>query len=273
MVPADIIEQMGIHSIDFNKLYYKYTSCETFLKILESGTVRYSSPDLFEDTYELTFDRFDTGLSDCEYQAVASKYVQKSIELGEWADNTDITSVITKKFFLEKNREMFEQIRKSALIFCTTQSPYSCFMWDKYGIRDTGVCFGMFLERDNDDRDIRVTKKVKYTDEQIQYKQYSTDDLEIMRSIYNWVYCKTTAWKLEDEVRTYIYQNIRYLSRTQLYEDIKFKKHLLLKLYYGRHIRLKDIDRIEKAIKDGGYIIDKYKITTLIDNHLTAIQL
>lgn len=262
--PSDTLEILGFKLPDFSKPAYKYTSCEALIEILSSQTFRFSSPDKFSDTYELSFDRLDPKISPEEYQSILSNY----IELTPTSESQPIPSFeelvlkIPVEQFYDAHDKFYRAIKSSAMIFCSTKTQHSSRMWKDYAHDETGVCFAFNLHEDVQEvkEFTLVSRCINYTDEIVKYKQFSTNLEEIMLATYNWIFSKKTSYKFEDEIRTYLYRNIDHIVDIEnKYCRFPFKKGNILEVYFGSKSD-KHREKVIEAIQQHGYKPKIYKM-------------
>jgi hypothetical protein len=223
---------------------YKYHSAEIIKKILESTNVWFRLPSTFNDPFEFNLDLIDLSLTMKEYK-------KRQLRTPELLNENIVT-------YKKAMGEVLNNQRNTALVFCTAKSCINPLMWSHYADGHKGICLGLRMPHIYDINDIETmfTDHVRYTDEIVPKRYFGEDEMQ--DAIMNWIFTKSSIWKYEEEVRTFI-PNLERKIRTydNCYAPVGLSREQICEIYYGVLTPQNEIDEIEKIISDKGYEIEK----------------
>jgi hypothetical protein len=269
--PAEVLEMQGFKAPAFDTPVYKYTSSESFIKILENKTLQFSCPDTFQDKDELLIDRLDPSLSLDDYKEIFNNYIEATPENERPnASLEDAIAALPIEKFLEVHKDFYSQIRKTALIFCTTTNPTSTKMWYDYALDDTGICFSLPLRPDFHVKPVvAVSRKVKYSDEIISLRQYPKTTEELSLAIYNWVFSKRIKYCFENEIRTYIYRDINTIvDLDQMHYYLPIQSTEIFEVYFGANCDVEVRNKIIRLLTSQRFTPKKFKMIKTSDGYI-----
>jgi len=272
--PSEFLELNGFKNPDSNLPVFKYTAVEAFRKIIGNLTLQFSTPDTFKDTQELLFDRLDPTLSDEDYRRIFKTYVEPITQPGSPVKTfEEAIEALPIEKFQEAHKYLYDTVRKTALIFCSTTDFKSERMWKEYAEDETGICFSFRLMEDfHIPHVVCVSKHVKYTDDVVPRRQFPQTMQDLMLALYNWIFIKTNSFSFEDEIRTYIYRDINKISRIEERYYYPFKPQVILEVYFGVNCSSTSISEISELLLEQKCLPKKYKMIK-VGNTYTTLQL
>jgi len=214
---------------------YQYVSYDTALKIIESNCLHYSTPNSFNDPFDLTSGLLDTSIAKEDLvKLVTDGFDASEDERQKIIDynlaNPDLIPTLFAK--------TLEDTKSDIGITCFSKSYLKTLMWSHYANKHSGVCFGFSFNQVAGDGIMQLT--VRYTDK-VEARNYFK---ETIFSIYNWIFTKSKVWEYEEEVRRV------YIKDKGL---IPFDKFELVEVYYGVRISDDQIKKIQALLKVNGY--------------------
>lgn len=258
------------HNRDY---FYKYTSATTAVKILESRAVRYSSPILFNDPFDvqsgLHFD-FDIDLLPDRILDRIENLVAPNTRpnvsdadpfgrtiLAMWEKKAThgfprerMRTLLRPELVLLKERTAELQAQYQAKwwddflprlrVFSVSEDKSNLLMWAHYAKDHTGVVFEfrVLAERDNP---LCVAKPVQYcrnpppffTEEQLIDGIFSTSPIEPDVALLQYATIKSDIWAYEKEWRVW---DLESEARDQLYTDYPLYPNEIGGIYFGCRI-------------------------------------
>lgn len=120
---------------------YKYVDIETLKIILTEHTLKFSSPDEFNDPFDC-----DVDLIDFDFDGNVNHLVEKEIKRIKelYRDNNDVARA-SETFWQDAYREAQKDKRNSCRISCFSLKNDTVLMWSHYADKHKGAC----LEFDN----------------------------------------------------------------------------------------------------------------------------
>ncbi len=249
--------------------FFKYASASTVLAILESRSVRYSSPLTFNDPFD-----FQSGLhSDFEISTFHEKVLDKLEEYAAapaippvddsdpWGKTVNIVRQYypTRGFPREELRqltadlfevlvEQIEILRKKyqehwrlllpgLRVFCVSEERDDLLMWAHYAKDHTGAVFE-FLSLPDEENPLSVARPIQYvssppsffTEREWLDHIWSVKKLEMHEFYQRYAYYKSENWAYEREWRVW-YPITPPPER--LYEDMPIRQSEFASLYIG----------------------------------------
>lgn len=244
--------------------FYKYVTPETGQKIIENGTLRWSTPFLLNDPFDMQF-AFQFRIDHAAARAMA---LEKNWEhhygklhdrplnkLGQLIRQTrdqfpkmtreefdeTVGSVIdelmelTKRQLVEFNKQIVEDGFSNDKIICFTKDPENILMWSYYAQNHSGIVLRFTDE--TPDNPLSQARQVDYVSEMPSlFNEETLSDIlsgyDVLNSeflINEVVWTKSSHWAHEQEWRIY-----SGLGRTvNSYEDIPFTKTELDGVIFG----------------------------------------
>jgi hypothetical protein len=251
------------------RAFYKYTSPQAALAILQSGNVRYSSPLTFNDPFDI-----QSGLHfDFDLETLHQKIIDRIGELAAAPDKPFVDSedpwgklvlearkyhpthgfprdrwvAITKDLFdfllseIEDTRRQYEQLWKNMLlprirVFCVSEYRDNLLMWAHYGCNHTGAVFE-FWSLPSEDNPLSVARPIQYEETPPPFfsEQEWIDDLTGSKKLDHdalykrYAYVKSAEWSYEREWRVWY----PLADERQLYDDMAIRKSEFKCIYIG----------------------------------------
>lgn len=229
---------------------YKYMSIETAKIVLSNCSVRFSSPTLFNDPFEM-----NVGFLDFE---VDSAFFKRILSENHTAQECD---AILKTFSTDDLRKAYEKTfmhqQKQALVFCTSRSNANTLMWSHYADNHKGVCLGLIMPTIYADPEM-VTMNVNYVTSIEPLKVLGSNDTERTYNMYRWINTKSAVWEYEQEVRSFISNmNNQIPSGDKFYYDINLDPQQIVEIYFGVGTSRADEAMITDIIKQRRYDVEK----------------
>jgi len=259
------LESLGFIPHSPEKPLYKYTTVETFKIILSTNKLRFSNPSIFNDPFEFSEDCFEYDMGENTVNDLVMHFAEttKSKDILQYLSMHKI-ELVSNEAYINYCKRNIEQQKRSALVFCTSMSPVIPLMWSHYSYNHQGVCFGINIPYDTEDsKEMIVTKSVVYDSIVKCHNLLAKDSDQTVIGFYNWVFGKSNVWEYEKEMRTFVSKVD--ISPNISYEDRIFRKEDLVEICYGLHTSQKDIDEIERLLKENGYnnVLKRYKIAKI----------
>ena len=251
------------------RAFYKYTSPQTALAILQSGKVRYSSPSTFNDPFDI-----QSGLHfDFDLEALHEKIIDRIGELAAAPDEPFLDSgdpwgkivlearkhypthgflrdrwlSITKEPFnyllsiIKDCRQQYEKHWRSRLlpgirVFCVSEDRDNLLMWAHYGRDHTGAVFE-FWSLPSEDNPLSVAHPIQYEDAPLPFfsEREWIDDLTGSKKLdedalyKRYAYIKSSEWSYEREWRVWYPLS----DDRQLYDDVAIRRSEFRSVYIG----------------------------------------
>lgn len=237
---------------DQRRILYKYMPLSTAKLVLENGTIRFSCPLIFEDTFE-----FD--LSPVDYNFTLED-VRERLEIS-WQKSYPGKSSPIASYSIEQiiaaYQQVFDEQKKNGLIFCSSVSNNNLHLWRKYGDKGRGVCLGFYMPLRYEPLEM-LTMHVQYTDQPESYKFFNKDFAIRTSDLARWVNTKHTKWDKEEEIRTFI-PNVNHQIKIPPsgVVDVKFDPSQLKEISLGPCLRPEFIKELRKILDRKPYVIEK----------------
>ncbi len=262
--------------------FFKYMTADTAIAVLANKTLRWSSPLLFNDPFdvprELSFgvspsqimralaERIpqllhapppDTSVLERKVRLLVDmvkqngisteKLAELSASLQDFAENYQPTSASIDEF-----RKMWRQLLPELRILCLTESPAHTSMWYHYADRYAGVVLELRCSEMTDSPWL-IARKVEYSENKPDV--YTADgwaelltlekEISVRRILDAATYTKTMDWSYEKEWRIV---SFRRLGDTGEYTDYSFHVDDLASVYLGPLISAPDREAILKGL-------------------------
>jgi len=223
-------------------IIYKYVSEETAVKILKSNSLYYSSPNSFNDPFDVSIELLDSNFNEKQIKDV----------LRGWNPNdSDIKEKVTQHYIKNPKefsilmRETFEKHKSESAITCFSKSPMKALMWSHYGDKHKGICLGFSFE---DEEEKFIQAPISYENE-IKALNYAEDT---RLGVYKWLFSKSHVWSYEEEIR-----RVSNVGRGL----VQFRKSELKEVYFGLKFNRKKISNFNKyLLKIHSYKVDKLAV-------------
>lgn len=251
------------------RAFFKYTSPQTALAILQSGNVRYSSPLTFNDPFDI-----QSGLHfDFDLETLHQKVIDRIGVLAAAPDvplfnvddpwcklviearkhypthgfPRDRWVAITKEPFdslfsvIQDTRQKYEQhwidiLLPGSRVFCVSEERDNLLMWAHYGRDHTGAVFE-FWSLPSEDNSLSVAQPIQYEETPPPFftEREWIDDLTGMKKLDNdalykrYAYIKSSEWAYEREWRVWY----PLADKRQLYDEVPIRKSEFKCIYIG----------------------------------------
>jgi hypothetical protein len=239
---------------------YKYFDIIGAEAIIENNTLKFSSPDCFNDPFE-----FHDGLVKFD---VDKNYI-KGIVRKRTNDKKLIKKFLSdfesdKAGFIENLINQFRRQKSETKICCFSETNLNILMWSHYSKNHTGACIqfdeamlGKTFTGNSLISSVRYTQKLKA----LSFSKYRD------KAVTNWVLTKSKDWEYEKEKRIVLGGNPDTIQRVS--------PQAILKIIFGCKTIEKDLVRISDLIEQKGFKwirVSKMKIDCkeyrLIENYL-----
>lgn len=251
--------------------YFKYVTAETGRKIIENNVLRWSSPPLLNDPFDMQF-AFQLHLDratvrsmarDKRWQHYSGELLDRPLNefgrllrklrdavpnmsredlLREFGDTDDVAIDVLERNIARYSHEILSDFTNDK-IFCVTEAPDSLTMWTYYAQNHTGMV--LRFTDDVPESPLTQARRIRYVDQMPSLfdNEMLSDDLagytcmtpeRIMNEV---VWTKSNHWAHEREWRIYVGS-----GRTNApYEDIPFNPKELDGVIFG--VRTADGER------------------------------
>jgi hypothetical protein len=234
------------------KYLYKYVDIDTAIKIIESSSILFQSPNVFNDPFDCQLDiDFNNSVHEyVEYFKLLSEdkgseasTINMIIDSSPSELKQEIKENLFRKaaeYFVDKPSVMqdnvnqyIEKIKESTGITCFSEDCTNILMWSHYGDKHCGVC--LRFEPNRDDRFFEHVVKVEYENV---YPQYSfiRQRNEFRQHLIG---TKFKDWEYEKERRVLKLNKGLY----------NFSKKSLTQIIFGLRTSDKNIKDIKRIIK------------------------
>ncbi|WP_192811666.1 DUF2971 domain-containing protein [Pontibacter sp. BAB1700] len=211
------LEGWGIRSYD--EIIYKYVSYDTFYKIIENGSLYYSTSDKFNDPFDSTNEFLDFTIDNEKHlEKIGADFFFKFLS-SEGGKNSVLTDEQNNELLSNLSLSLsktFEELKGKIGISCFSKHYNNQLMWSHYADKHKGVCIGFKFKNFQN----YIQKSVGYFDSITPINQLNHEVL----SIYKWLFAKSRVWSYENEIR-----RIK-IDQTGL---IPFEKDEIVELYFG----------------------------------------
>lgn len=227
-IVTERLKEMGFHLHPPDQVLYKYVTMEAAKLILGNGTLRYQTPDKFNDPLDPHFALIDM-----------SNIIKQRAERLPTNIDRDNYIIETTKI----SREIIKKHVYTTGILCLSLSNTHTLMWSHYANAHTGICIGfkyLGIQADG-----VSAFKVKYDDEikpMPILNPVVQDDNYI--AMMNLLCRKAKVWEYEQEVR------IAKIGKAGIYP---IYPGYVSEIYFGVNTRGTDIQDIGKLLLDRGY--------------------
>jgi hypothetical protein len=272
--------------------FFKYVTAETAQIILNSGTLRWSCPNQFNDPFDLKHD-IEIGFEWEEIRLPLMTYWQKefvaavrqeAVRQGRsWADSdlgqipesiqAQITedvdsSILEFQSMYRQQTEDYLRRKQDFRILCFSEIHDGILMWSHYANSHKGVVLA-FKPNIEHDSVFLAAQRVNYLDE-VPLLLILEEFLEVVISqkpppkmtdlFKQRVYTKSTAWKCEEEWRVFTTRKEPRDGVDPDYSDRLFHVDELVEIYFGCCIDSANQRAIESIVEKRGYHVKMYKM-------------
>jgi Protein of unknown function (DUF2971) len=259
--------------------FFKYVTPETALKVLNSRSLRWSSPDCFNDPFDMGFDlhvNFDharvrnltlKSLWDAYYspegipvgndlgrrildrKADFPKFSREEFDrkLGRAVDD----ALRKLPSLVEEWNPIFQKAMKDVKVLCLVERPDNILMWSHYAQMHQGVAFELSCVPEQDSAwgaamDVKYGEMPPIYDDDFVIRlgsgQASMDPDEVIK---RFVRAKASEWSYECEWRVVLHST----NPSQPTEDLAFSREELTAVYLGCRISHNDEEEIVAKVR------------------------
>ena len=241
-------------------ILYHYTSFDTAKRIIDGNSLRFSSPDNFNDPFDLNHDIFD-------YESTIEECVDffcRFFPLDREAYTKRFSLSVSKDpDFIRKNGiQMLTEFKEDIGVICFSEEYNNALMWSHYADKHKGVCLGINLGS-NKTYNIMPVNYIKEMYRLNFYKHLNPD----MHLLYIWLYYKSHIWEYENEVRAICPSISRFCDNNL--RLIKFPQEDLKEIYFGLKTSESEVQEIEQLLLEKGYKIKNIKREKMLINPAT----
>jgi hypothetical protein len=250
------------------KYFYKYMTAETAEKVIENASLRWSSPQKFNDPFDIQFDmHIDYKESELISQAINELWLaysrKKEFEaknrLGYFVKEMSVKSpgiaeadfkgrvksgvvqsLAAQKVGLPKLQAWSRDQLQTVLVLCLTETPSNILMWAHYANCHTGVVL-RFTTLDVSSwgaaRPVMYRHKMPLLFDHEELLKFLTGRIQLNgdRLFHDSIYTKSMDWRYEKEWRV-----VWHGKEKVDYEDTKFNPVELSGLYLGCRVQSAD---------------------------------
>jgi Protein of unknown function (DUF2971) len=217
--------------------FFKYVCSEVGGIIIKNGTLRWSTPALLNDVFDMQFD-FQLRL---ERQAAVNAFWKlKNVSYEEFSGDQEISDAIEasvnqlKACIAERSKQILNQFTNDKIL-CLSDIPDSLLMWSHYARNHSGMVL-RFTDQTTGNPLLRA-RRVQYLDRMPSLFDEDTlsrmlaggKGLDARRIMDEVIYTKSSHWAYEREWR--VYAGIGRSSN--LYEDVPFNARELDGVIFG----------------------------------------
>ena len=268
------LSSWGFTPPDFDRPVFKYLSIDAALAVLSNCTLKYSSPIVFNDPFELNLDLIDfTGtlkqlrdhqIKMFENTVIASNTISKK----KWKKLTNTTSASE---LVASFKNTFEEFKKETMVLCLSEIQNNILMWSHYADKHSGICIGFkFPKVQNVWK--TITLKVNYV-EQIKKIKLIESSGSFDSLILKWIFTKFEHWAYEKEVRI-CFQNdsFAHIPEKKIYPQSNFITYVpfdpaqICEIYYGLNTSKDNISKIEKLLEQQNILLTNKGKMNKIEN-------
>jgi len=236
----------NIHRYDGDRLY-KYVDAEGAKRILENGSLKFSSPtELDDNDFEIDLLNFNLNAQH-QRRKISESIIKADIRAGKSLKQVQryLASPAGKAYlesqnYIETSRQSYRSLHDKIRLFCATTTNDNKRLWDQYANKGTGVCieysFPSICTKHY------VAFKVFYDPDFLSFDLFDDNGKELFTSIYRWAFTKRAQYAFEDEIR---------LVTTSLPRIVPFPRQVFTAVYYGPNTSQSDIDDIERLLQNG----------------------
>ncbi len=263
--------EYNINVSDNTSTYYKYMTIETAIAVLESQTMRFSSPKRFNDPFELALGLRNPKIIQNErlFENLTLKLIESN---AEYADQKSFVKKVIKTHLQNvrnHHNEVYEELVDHLRLLCLSETYESVLMWSHYANNHTGLCIGIKPNKFHLPFSYQFMK-VNYVSEfkSINEIEYGIDEGVAMTY---WVFTKSDNWKYEKECRIHTIISPkkvlfkRLIGDKRMHDDFKFHKNSICEIYFGVNTKHSDIKRIEKILIEKKYMVAIIKKAIVVD--------
>ena len=234
-------DELILHSKS-DGIIYKYVSYETAVKILESKSLNYSSPNDFNDPFDVSTEFLDSNFNEKQIRDVLNGWEPKDDRIKEKAT---LHYIKNPKEFSALMKNAFEKHKSESAITCFSKSPMKALMWSHYADKHKGICLG-FSFKDEEEKFIQAP--ISYENE-IKPINYAEDT---RLGVYKWLFSKSHVWSYEEEIR-----RVSNIGKGL----IPYRTNELKEIYFGLRFDRNKIENFNKyVLNKGSYEIKKKAI-------------
>lgn len=228
-------------------ILYKHTPPnEGSLRIITDETIKYTSPDEFNDPTDCSFNlkiNFDNYT-----KQNAEEYLGKKISDTDWPDFFPVFKFIYEPFFLEK----MKSLKSSFGVSCFNNAPLETLMWSHYADNHKGFMVEFKFGSFENEAYLEMPLVVKYSNKFPAIEIPATDPstwvgIDTHDVIKNAFCSKSTNWKYEKEFRLI---KSKYKIDEMATQIEKFKPCMLNSIILGAKIEPHYENKIRSLVHD-----------------------
>ncbi|GAB3753841.1 DUF2971 domain-containing protein [Spirosoma pomorum] len=224
------------------KILYHYTGIDTAAKILSNRNLRFSSPESFNDPFDL-YDGLIDKRPKGKHKKLLGKEFLNSKPRTERKRLQKLFATSSIQLLTEARKFSLDVTKKSLGICCFSKRHDIGLLWSHYACKHKGVCLGFDFEPVNSNKEyVVIFNEVNYKSSIEPLNYYESRDA----ALENWIYSKSTIWSYEEEVRAFIYD--RNGAR-----DFDFERACLKEVYFGCNTTEAEREPILKLLEHVGY--------------------
>jgi hypothetical protein len=232
-------KELILHSKD-DGIIYKYTSLETAIKIIESNSLYYSSPNVFNDPFDLSIEFLETKFNEKQIRDVLEGWnVDKELKekaINHYINNPNELSLIM--------RDTFEKQKNESGITCFSKSPLKALMWSHYADKHKGICLG-FSFKNEEEKFIQAPIDYAHEIKKINYAE------DTRLGVYKWLFTKSHVWDYEEEIR-----RVSNIGNGL----IPFRTNELKEIYFGLKLDKNQVKKINQILSEHLFKLDKISV-------------
>lgn len=235
------------------KIYYKYGTTDSILKMLLSGTIRYSRPILFNDPYDVQFnlDMYIANEGNINNLKKIFEKKEKAVTRIEknwfnWLTNKPNENQISFNQLIESYNYDLNQLKEflsNTFVFSLTQSKDNLLMWAHYANYHKGVV----VQFDFSKADPNILLNVKYS-KSLPLPFLKKDPIQqnnnyLNTCLTNLISVKSDEWAYEQEVRLVgnAYEDEEYkIPLKKDYCNLPFEKEIVKSIYLGYRMTIEE---------------------------------
>jgi hypothetical protein len=263
--------------------FYKYTSADTAIKILDSSHVRYSSPLLFNDPFDyqsgLHIDFDPQSLAETAAARIESLVLNDNLALppNHWGqaitymrqqreqqgfpkDRFQETFLIVLRGLMDElsglqlaaQRKLWEDFLPRLRVFCISESYDNLLMWSHYSQSHAGVVLEFRVLPDQDNPlcaagPVRYTRRPPafMTAREFIGEMLGESPTDDDRMLLQYAYTKSDIWAYEKEWRVW---DLESHAKYPLYTDYPLVRDELATVYFGCKISPDQRDTIARLL-------------------------
>ena len=219
------------------KIIYRYLSFKRAKDIIETKKLWFSSPNDFNDPYDMDYELIDFSIDRQQAQEFVNRN-RPGLNRKERREKARYL-IKHKEGFIAHQKQIFEDAKAKTGICCFSRKPDVFLMWSHYANSHKGIVIGFNIApvRSNP---FLMLQPVRYVPK-ASTKSYHEDK---ENALSHWILTKSDDWKYEQEIRAFC-----FLQNGLIGFDINCIKQV----YIGCKTSEDDTFSILSSLKDNGY--------------------